>query len=414
MTSTEARFTARERRILVLLCGAQFMLALDFSILSVALPAIGSELGLSIGDLQWIVTAYALPAGGFLLLFGRTADLFGRRRLFMIGMGVFTVASLVAGLATTAELLLAGRVGQGFGAAAVTPAAMSLLTTSFAEGPRRNRAIGINGTLLSLGFLSGVVLGGVITQLIDWRVGLLVNVPLGVAAMLAAPRLLQESSLPASPRLDVPGAITGTAGLLGIIYGFTSAEREGWVHPVTLVALLGGVALLVVFVAIQARRRDPLVQLSVLGRRNVGLGNVVGLITFSMTTALVFLITLYLQRVRGFSPLETGLCFAALGGAAVLGGAVAAKVVGSLGMHRAMLLGFTLQAAGTGVLFFVGRSEGLPLLLVATAVLGFGHLLAVVTYMITATSGLPDSEQGLATGLAYTAQQVGVAVGTPI
>lgn len=400
--------------IVLLLCGAQFMLALDFSILSVSLPVIGDNLHIAFGDLQWIITAFALPSGGFLLLFGRTADLFGRRRLFVIGMAVFTASSLVAGIATTPWLLFAARAGQGLGGAMLTPSAMSLLTTSFEEGPRRNRAIGINGTLLSLGFLTGVVLGGVITEALGWRFTLLINVPLGIAALIAAPLLIKESTLPSSPRLDVPGAITVTTGLLGIIYAATAAERTGWGDPLTLGSLIGGVVLIALFLLIQARRSDPLVRLSVLKRRTVGWGNLAGLVTFSMGTGVVFLMTLYLQRVRGLTPFETGMCFAALGIAAVVGGAFAPRIVGKLGVRNTLVTGLTLQALGTIALVAISPANGVTLVVIATGVVGFGHLLSVVGYMITATSGLPNDEQGMATGLAYTAQQVGLSIGTPV
>ncbi|GDY33144.1 MFS transporter [Gandjariella thermophila] len=390
------------------------MLALDFSILSVSLPVIGKDLGFALNDLQWVVTAFALPSGGFLLLFGRTADLYGRRRWFIAGMALFTAASLFAGLATAPWMLLVGRALQGFAGAMLTPAAMSLLTTSFEEGPQRDRALGINGALLSFGFLCGVVLGGVITQALNWRFTLFINVPLGVAAVIAAPLLIKESRNAQAPRLDVPGAVAVTGGLLAIIYGVTSAERLGWGSPTMLLILAAGVLLLAAFLLIESRAAAPLVDLRVLRRRTVSWGNLTGLITFSMMTAMVFLLTLYLQRVRGFSPLATGFCFAALGVAAVTGGAFAAKIVGRLGVPRTLVFGLLLQAVSTGALFLLGLDSGLALFLVATAAAGFGHLLAVVGYMITATSGLPNEEQGLATGLAYTAQQVGLTVGTPV
>lgn len=407
-------FTGRQRLVLLLLCGTQFMLALDFSILSVALPVIGADLGFRTPDLQWIITAFALPSGGLLLLFGRAADLFGRRRWFLGGMALFTAASLLGGLAWSPEVLIAARAGQGLAAAMLTPAAMSLLTTSFAEGGLRERALGINGTLLSLGFLTGVVLGGIVTELSDWRFTLLVNVPFGLLALVAAPLLVRESRNEDSPRLDLVGAVTVTGGLLSVIFGITSAEREGWTSPVTLGSLGLGIALLAVFLIAESRVREPLIDLTLLRRPSVRWGNTMGLLTFSMMTGTVFLLTLYLQHVREMSAMATGLTFAALGAAAVLGGAVSSRIVGALGVRNTLVLGLLLQGASTLSLVAVGRDSGYPLLLAATAVAGFGHVLCVVAYMITATSGIGDSEQGLATGLAYTAQQVGLTVGTPI
>jgi EmrB/QacA subfamily drug resistance transporter len=412
--ASSARFSTRQWLVITLLCGTQFMLALDFSILSVALPKIGTDLGFGIKDLQWIVTAFALPSGGFLLLFGRSADLYGRRKWYIAGMALFTVASLIGGLSNSPGMLLAARAGQGLASAMLTPAAMSLLTTSFPEGKLRERALGINGSLLSLGFLTGVVLGGVITDLTNWRVTLFINVPIGVLFLLGAPALIKESRNDSTPRLDVAGAVTVTGGLLSFIFGITSSERNGWDSPVTLGSLALGVALLLLFLLVESRSAQPLVDLAVLRRRTVSWGNVTGLVTFSMVTGAVFLLTLYMQKVRGMSPLDTGFAFAALGIAAVIGGAFAAKIVGKLGVHRTLVSGLVLQAVTTGVLFLLDAGGGMPLLLVATAGVGFGHLLAVVGYMITGTSGLADDEQGLATGLTYTAQQIGLTVGTPV
>lgn len=407
-------FSTRQWLIITLLCGAQFMLALDFSILSVALPVLGKDLGFELSDLSWVVTAFALPSGGLLLLFGRAADLYGRRNWFIAGMALFTIASLAGGLAPTPGFLLAARAAQGVAAAMLTPSAMSLLTTSFAEGSQRDRALGINGALLSLGFLSGVVLGGVITDLTSWRVTLLVSVPIGLIAAIAAPILIKESRNEETPRLDVLGAVTVTGGLLAVIYGITSAERSGWTSGTTLLAFVAGVVLLIAFFAVESRVASPLVDLRMLRRRTVSWGNTTGLITFAMMTGMVFLLTLYMQRVRGMTPLNTGFTFSALGVAAVVGGAFAARIIGKIGVHRTLVHGLLLQAASTAVLFLVDVEGGMPLLLVATAAGGFGHLLAVVGYMITATSGLSDHEQGLATGLAYTGQQLGVTVGTPV
>ncbi|MFE7333402.1 MFS transporter [Streptomyces griseus] len=410
----KAPFTTRQWLIIALLCGAQFMLALDFSILSVALPVLGEDLGFELSDLQWVVTAFALPSGGLLLLFGRAADLYGRRNWFVAGMVLFTIASLAGGLAPTPGFLLAARAAQGVAAAMLTPAAMSLLTTSFAEGSQRDRALGINGALLSLGFLSGVVLGGVITDLTSWRVTLFISVPVGIVAAIAAPILIKESRNKETPKLDLLGAVTVTGGLLSVIFGITSAERNGWSSTTTLLSLAAGLLLLITFFAVESRVSAPLVDLKVLRRRSVSWGNTTGLVTFAMMTGMVFLLTLYMQQVRGMSPLNAGFAFAALGVAAVLGGAFAARIIGAIGVHRALVYGLLLQAASTGALYFLDAADGMPLLLIATATGGFGHLLAVVGYMITATSGLPDHEQGLATGLAYTGQQLGVTVGTPV
>ncbi|GAA2987025.1 MFS transporter [Actinokineospora diospyrosa] len=400
--------------ILVLLCAAQFMVALDFSIVSVVLPTIGGELGFAVSDLQWVVTAFALPCGGFLLLFGRLGDLLGRRRIFLAGLALFTLTSLLGGLATSPWMLLAARAGQGLGAAMIVPSGMALITTSFPEGPQRDRALGVNGALISLGFTSGVVLGGVIGEALDWRWTMLINVPLGALVLVATPLLIGESRNAGDTSLDVPGAITVTGGLLAVIFGVASAEKDGWAAPTTLVALVVGVLLLAAFLAIEKRARAPLAPLHVLRRPTVGWGNLGGLITFSMITATVFLMTLYMQRVLAFNPLQTGLSFASLGLAAVVGGAAAPRLVKSLQGRGALVVGLVVQGIGTGILFWLSSSDSTVLLLVGTGIAGFGHMVAVVAYSIVATSGLPNEEQGLASGLITTSQLVGLTVGIPV
>lgn len=412
--ATSNRFTGREMLILILLCGTQFMLALDFSILSVALPQIGSDLDIGVRDLSWIITAFALPCGGLLLLMGRCADLFGRRRLYLIGMVLFTVSSTVGGLAQTQELLFAARAGQGLAAAILTPAAMSLLTTSFQEGTKRDRALGINGTLLSLGFLTGVVAGGFITDLLSWRWSLLVNLPLGILAIVGAVTLLRESRVELGAKLDVIGGAAVTIGLLAIIFGTTSIERAGWSSPATWGALAVGVVLLGLFLVIERTMSNPLIDLGVLGRRSVAWSNFTGLVTFSMVTAVVFLLTLYMQRVRGFTPLETGFALGALGVCAVLGGMASAKVIGRIGARSTLILGLGLQAVSTFAMVLLAVDQGMLLFIVAAGVVGLGHVFAVVAYMVIGTTGIPAHEQGMATGLLYTSQQLGLTLGTPL
>ncbi|MEV6108868.1 MFS transporter [Streptomyces sp. NPDC051940] len=414
-THTGHHMTPRHRITLVVLLVAQFMLAVDFSILNVALPVIGSGLGFSLAALQWIATAFALAAAGFTLLFGRIADLFGRRRLFLLGLTVLGLSSLAGGLATEPWLLLTARVAQGLATAAVTPAGLSLLTTSFPEGPLRERALGLNGALMSAGFTAGAVLGGVLTDLLSWRWAFLVNVPVAAAVLAVAPSVLKESRPADRPRLDVPGAATVTGGLLSLVYGLTRAGEDGWGDPLAAGALLLGAALLALFYAVEARAAQPLVPVTVLRRRTVVWGNAAGLIAFATETSLVFLMTLYLQEVLGFSPLAAGLSFGVLGAGTVLGGTVAARVIGRLGTRRTLVTGGLLQAAATGTLLLLGEGHGwLGLLLPATFAGGVGNMLVIVGFMVTATSGLPDAEQGMATGLATMTQQVGITLGTPV
>ncbi|MFI9330564.1 MFS transporter [Kitasatospora sp. NPDC052868] len=414
-TKAATGMTGRQRLVLVVLLAAQFMLAVDFSILNVALPVIGRGLGFSPANLQWIVTAFALTAAGFTLLLGRVADLFGRRRVFLVGLAVLGVSSLVGGLATSPGLLLAARVAQGLATAAVTPAGLALLTTSFPEGPLRERALGLNGALMSAGFTSGAILGGLLTDLLSWRWAFFVNVPVALAVLLVAPRLIAESRPAERPRMDLPGAVTVTGGLLALVYGLTTAGEHGWGDPVALWALGLGAVLLVVFWFVERSAAAPLVPVRVLRRRTVVRGNVAGLLAFATETSLVFLLTLYLQQVLGFSALATGLAFGVLGAGTVLGGILAPRLIGRLGTRRALPAGFLVQAVATGSLVLLGEGRAwLGLLLVATFVGGVGNMLAIVGFMVTATSGLPDGEQGLATGVATMTQQVGITLGTPV
>ncbi|MEU3610409.1 MFS transporter [Streptomyces sp. NPDC035033] len=406
--------TARQWLILTVLCAAQFMVALDFSIVSVALPTIGDDLGFSMSALPWVVTAFALPSGGFLMVFGRAGDLYGRRRWFMSGLVLFTVASLVAGLAADPVVLLASRAAQGFAAAMLVPSGMSLLTTSFPEGPQRNRALGVNGALISLGFTSGVILGGVITEALNWRWTMFINIPFGLLAIIATPLLVAESRSEERSRLDIPGAVTVTAGLLALIYGITAAEHGGWSAPGTWVPLLAGVLLLILFVRIEAKSPAPLAPLKVLTKRSVGWGNLAGFITFSMITACVYLMTLYMQQVLTMNPLTTGLAFGSLGVAAILGGVVAPNLAKRYGARAVLVGGLAIQAIGTAALVWLTADDSFTLLLVGTGLAGFGHMAAVVAYTIVGTSGLADTEQGLASGLATTSQLVGLTVGIPV
>jgi EmrB/QacA subfamily drug resistance transporter len=407
--------TGRQRLILILLLGSQFMLAADFSILNVALPDIGTGLGFAIGDLQWVTTAFALAAAGFTLMFGRVADLFGRRKLFLFGIGMLTLASLVGGLATAPAVLIAGRVAQGLATAIVTPAALSLLTTTFPEGPLRARALGLNGAMLSAGFITGAVLGGVLTDLLNWRWTFFINVPVGATVFLVGLSVIKESRGERNVKMDVPGAITVSAGLLSLVYGISNAVQKGWTSAATLLPIALGLVLLAAFAAIELRTAQPLVSLQVIRRRTVRWSNLMGLVTFTMASSLTFLMTLYLQRVLGYSPLVTGLTFGLLGAAAFVGGLVAPRLIGRAGGPGGLLVGLVIQASASFLLFFVGDGKSwLTLVLIGTAISGYGHITAVVCFMVTATSGLPNEEQGLATGLTTLTQQVGLTLGIPI
>ncbi|MGW0902373.1 MFS transporter [Streptomyces sp. NPDC002853] len=409
------KLSSRDRLVLFVLCAAQFMVALDFSVLNVALPVLGADLGMSQSALQWAVTAFALPSGGFLLLFGRTGDLFGRRKLFIGGLALFGLASLLATFAWDPASFLAGRALQGVGAAAIVPTGMSLLTTTFPEGPQRDRALGISGTLLSLGFTVGMVLGGVLTDTLGWRstMGLLTLFVLIVLPL--APGLLPESRTPDRPRLDIPGAVTVTGGLLALIYALSTAAERGFGGADVIVTLTAGVLLLAAFGYVESRAESPLVSLPMLRRRTVAWGNLGGLVTFSMMSAVIFALTLYLQEVLELSAFETGLVFGVQGVLSVVAGIYAPRVISRFGARRTLVV--SLLGQGLFIATLLGIDEGTWSVWLATAgvsVASMFHLGAIISYGVTVTSGVPDEEQGLATGLVTSTQQVGITIGIPI
>ncbi|MFI9596279.1 MFS transporter [Nonomuraea sp. NPDC052265] len=407
--------TGRLRLVLAVLLVAQFTLAVDFSILNVALPAIGDDLGFSLAGLQWIATAFALCAAGFTLFLGRIGDLIGRKRIFLGSLALLGAASLAGGLAPTPEILIVARVAQGLATAAATPAGLALLTTSFPEGPLRQKALGLNGALMSAGFTAGAVLGGVLTDLLSWRWAFFINVPVALAVLLVAPAVISESRPADRPRLDLPGALSVTLGLLGVVYGLTQAGERGWTHPLALTGLLAGVVLLGLFYLVERRAAQPLVPLRVLRRPTVAWGNLLGLLAFVTETSLVYLLTLYLQKTLGFTALAAGLSFGVLGLGTVAGGLLAPKAISRTSTVTVLVGGGLLQAVSTAVLLLLGEtSASMGLLLPATFLGGVGNMLVIVGFMVTATTGLADREQGLATGLASMSQQIGITMGTPI
>jgi MFS family permease len=401
-----ARMTGRQRLIVWLLLGASFMLAADFSILNVALPRVGAAVGLELSALAWVATAYALPAAGFSLLFGRIADLYGRRRMFLTGISVLVVASTLGGLATNPGLLLTARALQGFACAMAIPAALSLLITSFSDEQQRARVLGLNGALGASGFTVGALAGGTIVGTLSWRWAFLINVPMAVAILVVTPFVVRASRAPAGVKLDVPGAVTVTLGLLAFAFGVTNRN---------LYALFGGLAVLVVFWLIELRANAPLAAVSILSRPTVKWGNLAGLTMFTMEPALIFLMTLYLQEVLHLSPLTTGLAFGVPGLAAVAAGVIAGRLISRYGARNVVAAGLLGQTGFTAPLIMLGTTNAWLWLLIPALFLGFfGFVTAIVSFMVTATSGLPDTEQGLATGLTTLTQEIGPTIGVPI
>ncbi|GAA1586636.1 MFS transporter [Kribbella sancticallisti] len=405
-TTSPPRFSARQRVVLLVLLGAGFMLAVDFSILNVALPEVGSGVAMKPAELPWITSAYALPAAGFTLLFGRLADLFGRRRLLLCGMVLLAGASLFGGFATNAEMLLAARALQGFATAMTLPAAMSLITTTFPEGALRARVLGLNGALLSGGFTVGALVGGTLISTLGWRSAFFINVPVAAVILLVAPVVIGESRPAKRVKLDLPGAITVTGGLLAVIYAVI--ERS-------LPAAVAGVVLLVAFWLIELRSPAPLAPVRILSRPSVRWGNYAGFVIFVMEPAMIFLMTLYLQQVLNYSAFATGLIFGIPGLASVVAGVAAGRFIGRFGGRNVLAVSMTVQGLATLPLVFLGADRSALAVLVPALFIGFfGHVAAIVAYTVVATSGLPNEEQGLATGLTSMTQQVAITVGIPI
>src|SRR4051812_3958688 len=401
---------------LILLCAAQFMVVLDASIVNVALPSIQNDLKFSQENLQWVVNAYTLVFGGFLLLGGRTADLLGRRRLFIIGLGLFSLASLLGGLSTSEGQLIAARALQGLGAAIISPAALSIVTTTFAEGSERNKALGIWGAIAGLGGAAGVLLGGMLTEWAGWEWVLFVNVPIGVAAAVLTPRFVRESRMARRGQgFDVAGATAITAGLVLLVYTLVKAQDYGWGSGRTIGGLAGAAALIGLFIGIEARSRSPLAPLSFFRQRTPTSANVLSVLIAASLFSMFYFVSLYLQRVLGFSALEAGLAYLPLAGTIVISAGVASQAVERIGVKPALVFGLSMIAVGLAWFSRVDADgtyvkDVLGPSIVAAVGLGFSF----VPVTIAAVAGVPNDEAGLASGLVNTSQQVGGALGLAI
>jgi EmrB/QacA subfamily drug resistance transporter len=399
-----------------LLATAQFVVVLDASIVNVALPSIGRALHFSQDSLSWVVNAYVLTFGGFLLLGGRMADLLGRRRVFMSGLVLFAAASLAGGLAQSEVWLIAARAVQGLGAAILSPAALSIVTTTFTEGADRNRALGVWGAVAGSGGAAGVLLGGVLTDSLGWEWVLFVNTPIGLLAALLAPRLIDESRAEGERRaFDVAGAVSVTAGLSILVYALVDAQNAGWGSFQT-VGLLGlAAALLVAFTVIELRAASPLVPFRIFRVRTVTGANVTGLLVGASLFSMFFFISLYMQQVLGFGPLKAGVSYLPLAGTIIISAGLASQLVTRLGFKPVLLTGMAFIAAG--LIWFAQVSAGgtyaadiLGPSLLAAVGLGFSF----VPVTIAAVSGVANHEAGLASGLINTSQQIGGALGLAV
>jgi EmrB/QacA subfamily drug resistance transporter len=402
-------------KALAIVCAAFFMTVLDVSIVNVALPSIGRALHFSEDSLQWVITAYAITFGGFLLLGGRAADFLGRRRVFFVGVVIFTAASFMCGLAWSEGVLIASRAVQGFGAALITPAALSIITTAFPEGAERNKALGIWGAIGGSGAAVGVLAGGVLTKYAGWEWIFFVNVPVGVLAFVLALRYVHESKAQRVPTPDWAGAITVTAGLGLLVYAVSNAPAHGWGSTWTISRLVAAVLLLVAFLVIESRAKDPLMPFHIFRVRTVAGANVAGLLLGAMVFANFFVLTLYVQNVLGWSPLKTGVTFIATAGSAILWAGVAQALTTRIGAKIVMAIGFAAMIVAI-VLYAQVPVHGTYAsdLLPGYLLMGFGLPFAFVPVSIAALAGVEAEESGLASGLINTAQQIGGAVGVAV
>ena len=407
VASTNKRWFA-----LALLSAVQFMVVLDIAIVNVALPSIKLDLGFSQENLQWVISAYALVFGGFLLLGGRLADILGRRRIFIGGVILFTVASFLAGMAWSEGSLIAARALQGLGAAVISPAALSILTTTFAEGKERNIALGVWGAVGGFGAAAGVLLGGVLTDALSWEWIFFVNLPVGLAGLALTPILLGESRDARVSRFDAPGAVLVTGGLMTLVYGITEANDFGWASGTTWAIFAGAFALLAAFVVWERRHPEPLMRFGILRIRTVLGANVAGFILGTAMFAMFLMLTLYMQQVLGYSAMKTGVAYLAVAGTAILWSAVAAQLVTKIGVKPVLIAGMSFLTLG--LIYFTQVSVGgsylgdlLPGFLLIGIALGFSF----VPISIAALAGVEAAESGLASGLFNTSQQIGGALG---
>jgi EmrB/QacA subfamily drug resistance transporter len=416
-TAPSSSATEHDRRwlVLVLVCIAQFMVVLDATVVNVALPSIQADLDFSASSLQWVVNAYTLAFGGFLLLGGRAADFVGRRRLFVIGVVVFTVASMLNGLATSSEFLIATRALQGLGAAMVSPAALSIVTTTFKDGAERAKALAVWAAIAVGGAAVGLLLGGILTEYLSWEWAFYVNVPVGIATILLSLRFVPESKVPNVGGVDVAGAVSVTAGLTLLVYAIVRTQENGWLSAQTLLLTGAAVLLLAAFVAIERRSQSPLVRLGIFKIRSLTGSNLSMLAVAGGMFSVFYFASIYLQDILGFTPVQTGLAFLPLTAGIILFSGIAQQLIGRVGVREIAMVGMGVAAIG---LLLLSRApvdgtyvaDVLPGILVMAAGLG----LTFVPLTLIATTNVSDADAGLASGIFNSSQQIGGALGLAI
>ena len=401
--------------VLVLVCIAQFMVVLDATVVNVALPSIQEDLHFkSEADLQWVVNAYVLTAGGFLLLGGRVADRYGRRLVFVSGIVVFAAASLACGLANSPALLVGSRAVQGLGAAFMAPAALSLLTVIFAEGEERNRALGVWSAIAGAGGAVGLLAGGLLTTELSWRWVFFVNLPIAAVAVVASFRLIDESRSPVAGGFDVPGAVTGTAGLGALVFALVRANVWGWGSAQTLLVLAAAAVLLTTFVILQLRGRHPLVPPRLFRSRTLVGADVGMLIAGAGLFAVFFFLTLYMQDLLHYSPLKTGIAYLPLSILLVMSAGVGSRILGRVGARPILVTGFLLGAGGLALLARLSPTSGYLDLLPSLVLIGTGMGGAFVSVTSSAVAGVPQEDTGVASALLNASQQIGGSLGLAI
>ncbi|MEU2180320.1 MFS transporter [Streptomyces thermolilacinus] len=413
--AADPQLPARSWAVILAACAGTFLVVLDVSVVNVALPSMRADLGMSALALQWVVNAYSIAFSGFMLLGGRAADLFGRKRMFLLGLSVFTAASVAGGLAQEGWQLLAARAVQGLGGAVLSPATLTIVTSAVPEGPARTRAISTWAAVGAGGGAAGGLVGGFLTELLDWRWVLLINVPVGALVLIAGAVWVREARTGAGRRLDLPGAVLVTTGLAAFAYGVVQTEQSGWAAPETLVPLLGGLVLLAAFVAVESRTREPLMPLKVFRARAVSAANVTLFVIGSATFASWFFMTLYVQNVLGYGPLAAGLALMPSSAGVVVGSTLAPRLMPLLGARTLAVGGALIAATG-----FAWQSlmdvDGTY----ATDVLGPGILMMTGVGLILtplaamATSGAAPGDAGLVSGLVNTSRTMGGAVGLAV